>query len=114
MVRGIGMALHPGTETGDLVCETTIKAAAGGATDAWDAIVSAFSGIVRAAASSVLRETAEIDSACRITWLRCADHLEEVDARSIGPWLISTVCREARRQARLPRRADCGARAATV
>jgi DNA-directed RNA polymerase specialized sigma24 family protein len=84
-----------------LVSDATVKAAAGGAADAWDTIVSAFAGVVWAAAASILRDAAEIRSVCRITWLRCVDHLDQVDADSIGAWLTSTARREARRQALL-------------
>jgi DNA-directed RNA polymerase specialized sigma24 family protein len=97
-----------------LVCDATLKAAAGGEAEAWDTIVIAFSSVVWTAAASILRDSAHVRSVCRITWLRCLDHLDQVDADSIGSWLTSTARREARRQALLAGCAGFGAHSATA
>ncbi len=108
------MARHPNAGTGTLVSDATVRAAARGEYAAWETIVGAFSGAVWAAASCVGSDSVPTRAACRITWLRCLDHLERLDADSLGAWLISTARREAWRQARLDGGRGRGARSATA
>jgi DNA-directed RNA polymerase specialized sigma24 family protein len=108
------MAANRNGQVRTLVSDEIVRAAASGDTDAWDTIVCAFAGTVWRAAASVVSDSTQIRAACRITWLRCVDHLHQVEADSIGAWLTSTAQREARRQALLEGYPGYGAQSATA
>jgi RNA polymerase sigma factor (sigma-70 family) len=79
---------------GDLA--TLVSAAADGDRDAWDAIVTQYSGLVWTVARSFRLSAADAADVSQATWLRLVEHLNEVrDPDALGAWLATTTRREA-------------------
>jgi RNA polymerase sigma factor (sigma-70 family) len=82
-------------KVGDLV-----RAAASGDSDAWEAIVRRFSGLVWAVTRGYRLGQADAADVFQTTWLRLAEHLDRItDPERVGAWLATTTRRESLRVA---------------
>lgn len=76
--------------------EAAAAAAAKGDQQAWEAIVSAYSGLVWAVARGFGLSAADAADVFQGTWLRLVEHLGDVrDAAKLGGWLATAARREA-------------------
>lgn len=82
--------------------EELVARAAGDDQAAWSLLVDRFAGLVWSVARSVgLGETDAAD-VCQTTWMRLAEHLDDVqETARLGAWLATTARREAIRVSRL-------------
>jgi len=73
-----------------------VAAAASGDQRAWEAIVSAYSGLVWAVARGYRLPAADAADVFQGTWLRLVEHLGDIrDATKLGGWLATAARREA-------------------
>jgi RNA polymerase sigma factor (sigma-70 family) len=78
-----------------------VRAAAGGETAAWKAIVEHFSGLVWAVTRGYRLGSADAADVFQTTWLRLAEHLDRIASpERLGAWLATTARRESLRIAR--------------
>jgi RNA polymerase sigma factor (sigma-70 family) len=78
-----------------------VKAAAGGDTAAWEALVARFNGLVWSIARGYRLSSADAADVFQTVWLRLAEHLGRIDNPDhIGAWLATTARRESLRVAR--------------
>ena len=76
--------------------------AAAGDAGAWSDLVDRFAGLVWSVARSVGLSDADSSDVSQTTWMRFAEHLEDLrDSSRVGPWLATTARREAIRVSRL-------------
>jgi hypothetical protein len=77
-----------------------VTAAAGGDQSAWEALVGRYAQLVWDVARSCRLDRAAAAEVCSITWLRCADHLDELAGEgTFSQWLIAAAMVEAGRAA---------------
>jgi RNA polymerase sigma factor (sigma-70 family) len=75
---------------------SAVAAAASGDQRAWEAIVSAYSGLVWAIARGYRLSSADAADVFQGTWLRLVEHLGDIrDATRLGGWLATAARREA-------------------
>lgn len=78
-----------------------VRAAAGGDSAAWTAIVEDFSGLVWAITRGYRLGSADAADVFQTTWLRLAEHLDRIASpERLGAWLATTARRESLRIAR--------------
>lgn len=78
-----------------------VRAAAGGDSAAWKAIVERFSGLVWAITRGYRLGAADAADVFQTTWLRLAEHLDRIaNPERVGAWLATTARRESLRIAR--------------
>jgi RNA polymerase sigma factor (sigma-70 family) len=82
-----------------------LAAAAAGDSDAWNALVDQYTGLLWSIARGYRMSTADSADAVQTTWLRLVEHLDRIDdpARLAG-WLATTVRRECLRLLRRGKR----------
>ena len=69
-----------------------------GESEAWDALVNQYSGLVWAAVRGLGLGRADAADVCQTAWLRLAEHLGRLRApEAVGGWLITTARNEAQR-----------------
>lgn len=87
----------PGVDDVDAFDPSGSLAAAGkGDQRAWDAIVTAYSGLVWAVARGHRLTSADAADVYQATWLRLVEHLGDIrDPGRLGSWLATTARREA-------------------
>jgi hypothetical protein len=72
-----------------------VAAAAGGDPAAWDALVDRYVQSVWTTAIGRGLDPSRAAQVSAVTWLRCADHLDELtDAGNVGDWLLATASRQ--------------------
>jgi RNA polymerase sigma factor (sigma-70 family) len=82
--------------------EDLVAMAAAGDAGAWSDLVDRFAGLVWSVARSVGLSDADSSDVSQTTWMRFAEHLEDLrDSSRVGPWLATTARREAIRVSRL-------------
>ncbi len=76
--------------------EVLLAAAAAGDQDAWDQLVDRYAQLVWDVARGYSLDSVLAGDVCTVTWLRCADHLDDLarGADLVG-WLAATAAREA-------------------
>ena len=85
----------------DRVADLVGRAAAGDRA-AWDAIVTAYSGLLWAVSRSFRLDQADAAEVVQTTWLRLLENLERIrEPEHLGGWLATTARREAIRLLRL-------------
>ncbi|HWE55218.1 MAG TPA: sigma-70 family RNA polymerase sigma factor [Acidimicrobiales bacterium] len=85
----------------DQVDELVTRAAADDE-HAWSLLVDRFSGLVWSVARSVGLDDADAADVSQTTWMRLAEHLDQLnDTSRVGAWLATTARREAIRVSRL-------------
>lgn len=78
-----------------------VRAAAGGDTAAWTAIVKHFSGLVWSITRGYRLASHDAADVFQTTWLRLAEHLDRIASpERLGAWLATTARRESLRVAR--------------
>jgi len=78
-----------------------VRAAAGGDSAAWTAIVEHFSGLVWAITRGYRLGSPDAEDVFQTTWLRLAEHLDRIASpERLGAWLATTARRESLRIAR--------------
>src|SRR5262245_22124014 len=94
-----GAAVEP-EDVGGLV-----RAAAGGDSAAWKAVVERFSGLVWSIARGYRLDAADAADVFQTTWLRLAEHLDRIaNPERVGAWLATTARRESLRISRTSHR----------
>lgn len=82
--------------------EELVARAVGDDQAAWSLLVDRFAGLVWSVARSVGLGEADAADVCQTTWMRLAEHLDDVQETSrVGSWLSTTARREAIRVSRL-------------
>jgi RNA polymerase sigma factor (sigma-70 family) len=82
--------------------ELLVARAAGNDGAAWEQLVERFAGLVWTVVRSVGLRDSDAADVCQTTWMRLAEHLEDLrDASRLGGWLATTARREAIRVSRL-------------
>jgi len=78
-----------------------VRAAAGGDSAAWTAIVKHFSGLVWAITRGYRLGSPDAEDVFQTTWLRLSEHLDRIASpERLGAWLATTARRESLRIAR--------------
>src|SRR3954464_7740283 len=73
-----------------------VAAAAGGAAQAWDALVRRLEPKLRAVARSYRLSASDIDDVVQMTWIKLFEHIHELrNPAALGAWLKTTVRRSA-------------------
>ena len=87
-------AFYGGEVDADGVAECA-RDAAGGDSDAWDALVERFGGLVWSVARSHRLSAADAADVSQTTWLRLVEHLGAItQPERLGAWLATTARRE--------------------
>ncbi|HET6874608.1 MAG TPA: sigma-70 family RNA polymerase sigma factor [Acidimicrobiales bacterium] len=82
--------------------EDLVARAAGNDEAAWSLLVDRFAGLVWTVVRSVGLTQTDAADVCQTTWMRLAEHLDDLrDATRLGAWLSTTARREAIRVSRL-------------
>jgi RNA polymerase sigma factor (sigma-70 family) len=85
--------------------EALVARAAGNDEAAWGQLVDRFAALVWTVARSVGLGEQDAGDVCQTTWMRLAEHLDDLrDAERLGAWLATTARREAIRVSRLSSR----------
>jgi RNA polymerase sigma factor (sigma-70 family) len=80
----------------------SVRRAAAGDKDAWDAIVESFSGLVWTVANGHRLGQADTAEVMQTTWLRLLENLDRIrEPERLGGWLATTARRESLRMLRL-------------
>jgi RNA polymerase sigma factor (sigma-70 family) len=90
------------------VCEVEDLVTRAGLDDeiAWGQLVDRFAGLVWSIVRSVGLSEADAADVCQTTWMRLAEHMDDiVDRAKVGAWLATTAKREAIRVSKLGNRA---------
>jgi RNA polymerase sigma factor (sigma-70 family) len=76
----------------------TVRLAASGHGNAWNALVERFSSRVRAVVRMHRLPAADVEDVVQTTWLRLVEHIERLrDPETVGAWLATTARRESLR-----------------
>lgn len=82
--------------------ELLVARAAGNDAAAWEQLVDRFAGLVWTVVRSVGLNDTDSADVCQTTWMRLAEHLDDLhDTGRLGAWLATTARREAIRVSRL-------------
>ena len=99
--RAVASAGWYPTEGVDTV-QNLVARAANDDQDAWSDLVDRFAGLVWSVARGVGLGEADAADVSQTTWMRLAEHLDQLhDGSSVGAWLATTARREAIRVSRL-------------
>jgi RNA polymerase sigma factor (sigma-70 family) len=72
-----------------------VRAAAAGDSDAWNALVNRFSGLVWSVSRQHRLSDADAADVCQATWLRLVENLNSLrEPEAVGGWLVTTARRE--------------------
>ena len=92
-------------EERDGAVERLVKQAAAGDAAAWNALVSAYGGLVWAVALREVHSPRDAADVSQTTWLRLVEHIDRLNEPArVGAWLATTARREGRRVAAKARR----------
>jgi RNA polymerase sigma factor (sigma-70 family) len=82
-----------------------VKGAANGDADAWNVLVTRFSGLIWAVTGGYGLDRDDRSDVCQTTWLKLAERLDRIEhPERVGGWLATTARREAIRLARARQR----------
>jgi RNA polymerase sigma factor (sigma-70 family) len=96
--------LVPDAET-DLQVAALVRASADGDSQAWEALVDRFAGLVWAVARGHRLSDADAADVSQTTWLRLVENLHRLqDPARVGAWLATTARRECLRVIRMTQR----------
>jgi len=90
----------------DTEVASQVKAAAGGDSAAWNALVGRFAGLVWSVTRSCRLSHADAADVSQTTWLRLAEHIGKIDnPERVGAWLATAARRECLQHIRASSRA---------